>query len=70
MALVMSAFMRPSFISSTARSIALFEASLRMSMMSVSPPGRRTRCISPSAPTVSLKFLKAARQTMKSNVSA
>jgi hypothetical protein len=33
--------MRPSFISSTVPSIASFEASLRMSMMSISPPGRR-----------------------------
>ena len=57
-------------MSSTVESIASFEASLRMSMISALPPGRKTRCISPNAATGLLKFLNAARQTMKSNVSS
>src|SRR5690349_8463272 len=50
----------------TARGIASTGASLRMSMISARPPGRSTRCTSFKARTGRVKFLKAARQAMKS----
>src|SRR5262249_38759150 len=64
------ALTRSRCMSSTAVSISVSEASLRMSTMSASPPGRKTRYISAKAPTGSLKFLNAARQTTKSKLSA
>src|SRR5438552_10065228 len=53
-------------IACTSLRIAFAGASLRMSMICAVPPGRSTQCISFSACTGCVKFLNAARQTMKS----